>query len=88
MEAINKIPVSLYKTLSDKLVSTILENGKGYKISSDTAKKIIYLWRADQLASPAGIQTLVTTAMKVNQQAVEKILENLGLQELAIEARA
>jgi hypothetical protein len=86
MEAINKIPVSLYKTLSDKLVSIILDAENRDAISSETTKKIIYLWRQDQLASPNGIETLLSAGMKVDQSAVEKVLDNLGLQEVAIKA--
>jgi hypothetical protein len=86
MEAINKIPVSLYKTLSDKLVSIILDAENRDAISSETTKKIIYLWRQDQLASPNGIETLLSAGMKVDQSAVEKVLDNLGLQEVTIKA--
>ena len=86
MEAINKIPVSLYKTLSDKLVSIILDAENRDAISSETTKKIIYLWRQDQLASPTGIETLLSAGIKVDQSAVEKVLDNLGLQEVTIKA--
>ena len=84
MEAVNKIPVSLYKTLSDKLVSIILDAKNRDAVSSESTKKIIYLWRQDQLASPTGIETLLDAGMKVDQSAVEKILDNLGLQEVAV----
>ena len=84
MEAVNKIPVSLYKTLSDKLVSIILDAKNRAAVSSESTKKIIYLWRQDQLASPTGIETLLDAGMKVDQSAVEKILDNLGLQEVAV----
>ena len=84
MEAVNKIPVSLHKTLSDKLVSIILDAKNRDAVSSESTKKIIYLWRQDQLASPTGIETLLDAGMKVDQSAVEKILDNLGLQEVAV----
>lgn len=84
MEAVNKIPVSLYKTLSDKLVSIILDAKNRDAVSSENTKKIIYLWRQDQLASPTGIETLLDAGMKVDQSAVEKILDNLGLLEVAV----
>ncbi len=86
MEAVNKIPVSLYKTLSDKLVSIILDSKDRDAISSESTKKIIYLWRQDQLASPTGIKTLLSAGMNVDQSAVEQVLDNLGLPELAITA--
>jgi hypothetical protein len=88
MEAINKIPVSLHKILSDKLVSIILDTENRNAVSSETTKKIIYLWRQDQLASSTGIKALLSAGMNVDPLAVEKELDNLGLQELAIEARS
>ena len=88
MEAINKIPVSLYKSLSDKLVSVILDSDDRDAISTEETKKIIYLWRQDQLASPTGIETLLTAGVKVDQTAVGKILDDLGLQEVAIAVKA
>lgn len=84
MEAVNKIPVSLYKTLSDKLVSIILDSKEKDAISSESTKKIIYLWRQDQLASPTGIMTLLSSGIKVDQSAVEKVLDNLGLEEITV----
>lgn len=84
MEAVNKIPVSLYKTLSEQLVSIILDSKDRDAISSESTKKIIYLWRQDQLASPTGIETLLSAGINVDQLAVEKILDNLGLQEVAV----
>lgn len=88
MESTNQIPVSLYKTLSDKLVSIILDGDNKDAISSETTKKIIYLWRQDQLASPVGIETLLTTSMKVDPSAVETVLDNLGLHQVAIAVKS
>jgi hypothetical protein len=84
MEAINKVPVSLYKTMSDKLVSIILDSDEKDAVSSEMTKKIIYLWRQDQLASPMGIDTLIKAAVMVDSSAVAKVLEDLGLQELTV----
>jgi hypothetical protein len=88
MEAISKIPVSLYKSLSDKLVSVILDSDDRDAISTEETKKIIYLWRQDQLASPTGIETLLNAGVKVDQSAVGKILYDLGLQEVSIAVKA
>jgi len=87
MEAINNIPVSLYKKLSDKLVSIILDSDDRDAISAEVTKKIIYLWRQDQLASPTGIETLLRAGVKVDQIAVEKILDDLGLEEVIVGVR-
>ena len=88
MEAINNIPVSLHKKLSDKLVSIILDSNDRDAISAEETKKIIYLWRQDQLASPTGIETLLQAGVKVDKVAVEKILDDLGLEEVIVEVRA
>lgn len=88
MEVMNKIPVSLYTNLSDKLVSVILDSDDRDAISTEETKKIIYLWRQDQLASPIGIETLLRAGSKIDQIAVERILDNLGLQEIAVAIRS
>lgn len=84
MEAIKKVPVSLYKTLSDKLVSIILDSEERDAVSAEMTKKIIYLWRQDMLASPTGIETLVKAAVQVDSTAVIKVMDDLGLQELTV----
>ncbi len=84
MREIEKVPASLYKPLSDKLVSIILDSEESKAITADTTKKIIYLWRQDQLASPTGIETLLNASIKVDSLETSKVLEDLGLQELTI----
>lgn len=84
MEAVNKVPVSLYKTLSDKLVSIILDSDDRDAVSTEMTKKIIYLWRQDQLASPTGIETLISAAGSVDSFAVSKVLDDLGLKALMV----
>ena len=84
MEAIKNVPVSLYKTLSDKLVSIILDSEDRDAVSAEMTKKIIYLWRQDMLASPTGIETLVEAAVQVDSTAVVKVMDDLGLQELTV----
>ena len=84
MEAVNKVPVSLYKTLSDKLVSIILDSDDRDAVSTEMTRKIIYLWRQDQLASPTGIETLIKAAATVDFQAVSKVMDDLGLRELTV----
>lgn len=84
MEAIKNVPASLYKTMSDKLVSIILDSEDRDAVSTEMTKKIIYLWRQDMLASPTGIETLVKAAVQVDSTAVVKVMEDLGLQELTV----
>jgi hypothetical protein len=88
MESVNNIPVSLHKKLSEKLVSIILGSEDRDAISAEETKKIIYLWRQDQLASPTGIETLLTAGVKVDSIAIHKILDDLGLEEVIVEVRA
>ena len=87
MESINTIPVSLHKNLADKLVSVILDTENRGAITSEETKKIIYLWRQDQLASPTGIETLLNAGVKVDGEAVNKILDDLGLKEVVAEVK-
>ena len=53
-------------------------------VSTEMTKKIIYLWRQDQLASPTGIETLIRAAAKVDSLAVSKVMDDLGLKELTV----
>jgi len=84
MEVVNKVPASLYKPLSEKLVSIILDAEDRNAVSADMTKKIIYLWRQDMLASPTGIEALVKAAVQVDSVAVVKVMDDLGLKELTV----
>ena len=50
----------------------------------DLAKKIIYLWRQDQLTTLTGITALVEASMKVDASKTYFALEKLGLQKVAL----
>jgi hypothetical protein len=84
MEAMNNVPASLYKPLSEKLVSIILESKDRNAVSAEMTKKIIYLWRQDMLASPTGIEALVKAAVQVDSADVAKVMDDLGLKELSV----
>jgi hypothetical protein len=81
---IDNIPVSLYEELSKKLVDSILDNEKKDAVPTEMAKKIIYLWRQDQLNTPAGIKTLLDTSLMANADETYQILDQLGLEEIII----
>jgi len=81
---IEQIPVSLYKNLSDKLIKVILDSEDKDAVSTEMTKKIIYLWRQDQLATPAGLETLIQAASSVDVDVTAKILDDLGLQQIAV----
>jgi len=79
--------VTLYKTLSDKLVSIILDSEDRDAVSAEMTKKIIYLWRQDMLASPTGIEALVKASVQVDSAATAKVMDDLGLKELTVAVR-
>ncbi len=81
---IESIPSSLSGELSKKLIEIVLGTQDKNAVSSELAKKIIYLWRQDQLASPVGLSALFEAAVKVNPNATYHILDELGLEKVAI----
>ena len=48
------------------------------------AKKIIYLWRQDSLASTDGIQVLSTAAGLVNPEALSGLVSKYGLEAIVV----
>lgn len=76
------IPNSLYEDLSKKLVGLVLGTQDKDAVPTDLAKKIIYLWRQDQLASPTGLVALLDAAVMVNSEVTYSALNELGLQEV------
>jgi len=83
-EIVEKIPVSLHKNISEKLINIILDTKAKNSVPSDMAKKIIYLWRQDQLATPTGIQTLLEASTRADSEKTFSALDELGLQEVTI----
>jgi hypothetical protein len=81
------IPSSLLDDLSKKLVAIVLESKDKNAVPPELAKKIIYLWRQDQLASTTGIEALLNGSIKIDPEATYKLLIELGLQELTITLR-
>ena len=81
---VESIPTSLYENLSRKLVDLVLGTKDKNAVPSELAKKIIYLWRQDQLASPTGIMTLLEAAVMVDAETTYSTLDELGLQEVTV----
>jgi len=81
---VEDIPHSLYDGLSKRLVEIVLETGDRNAVPAELAKKIIYLWRQDQLTSKTGIATMLEAAMLVDAEATGQILGEFGLQEVAV----
>ncbi len=82
------IPSSLYGDLSKKLIEIVLNSKARNAIPSELAKKIIYLWRQDQLATKTGIEALIEGAIKVDASMTFQLLDELGLQEVSIALQA
>ena len=72
------IPVSLKQELANKLTEIVLDTDKG-EISAETAKKIIFLWRQDALASDKGLEVLLETSYSMSPEKTSNILEFLGI---------
>jgi len=81
---VESIPSSLYGDLSKDLVGIVLGTQDKDIISTELAKNIIYLWRQDQLATPAGLSTLLKAAVKVDATKTYAALDNLGLNEVTV----
>ena len=82
------IPNSLHRDLSKKLVAIGLGARDRDAVPTELAKKIIYIWRQDQLASKTGITALLEAALIVNAEATYTLLDELGLQELTISLKS
>lgn len=78
------IPASLHSDLSKKLVSIVLGTRDKDAVPTELAKKIIYIWRQDQLASTTGIKALLEASLLVDSKATYLLLDELGLQEMTI----
>ena len=85
--AVENIPTSLRGDLSRRLVDIVLGSQDKNAVPTELAKKIIYLWRQDQLASPTGIAALLEAAIMVDAEAAYSTLDELGLQEVTVTLR-
>ena len=81
---VDGIPNSLHRDLSKKLVAIVLGAKDRDIVPTELAKKIIYIWRQDQLATKTGIVALLEAALVVNAEATYMLLDELGLQEQTI----
>lgn len=81
---VERIPNSLYGDLSKRLVNLVLGTQDKNAVPAELAKKIIYLWRQDQLASTTGVMTLLEAAITVDAEATYASLDELGLKEVTV----
>jgi hypothetical protein len=85
---LERIPASLHGDLSKKLVEIVLNSKEKDAVPTELAKKIIYLWRQDQLATGTGIEALIEGAIKVDASMTFQLLDELGLEEVSIALQA
>ena len=78
-EIIKKVKDEERNDLSEKLTDVILEAKEGAAVPSSLAKKILYGWRGDQLASEKGLKYLLKAAMKADEERSKAILDEMGL---------
>lgn len=76
------IPNSLYRPLSEKLVSVLLGSENISAVPKETTNKIIYLWRKDQLASTEGIEVLLKAGSIIDYLETLRILNDLELKKM------
>jgi len=81
-KAVEKIPSSLLGDLSKNLVNIVLGAKDKNAVPTDLAKKVIYLWRQDQLATVTGLTTLMEVSLMVDAEETYSTLDKLGLQEI------
>jgi len=84
---VEEIPTSLRDNLSKKLIDIILDASAKDAVPAEMAKRIIYLWRQDQLSTPAGLKALVEAALMVSPEGTYAAFNELGLQKVAAEIR-
>lgn len=84
---VDSIPKALFDDLSRRLVDVVLGTMDKDAVPTELAKKIIYIWRQDQLASKTGIEALLEAAFMVSPEATSEIFDDLGLHEATIALR-
>lgn len=77
------IPKSIRKELSEKLIGVILDS-ESKNVPQELAKRVIYLWRQDQLTTDVGISTLLEVANLTDVEATHGCLETFGLQGIEV----
>jgi hypothetical protein len=78
-DIIKKVKDEERNDLSEKLTDIILEAKEGAVVPSSLAKKILYRWQGDQLASEKGLKYLLKAAKKADEERSKAILDEMGL---------
>jgi len=86
-EVVRKIPESLWRTASERIIDMILNSSNADDMPSDLAKTILYYWQRDQLATEVGLQKLLDAAMRLEPEKTISFMEELGLPEVVVTLR-
>ncbi|MEM2127470.1 MAG: hypothetical protein QW486_05495 [Candidatus Bathyarchaeia archaeon] len=82
-EMVGRIPRSMYKRLSERLIDALLESREGDKLPSYLAKSILFHWQRDTLESEDGISILIEALAKLEPSKAQSTLKEFGLMERA-----
>ncbi len=82
-EVVRRIPRSMYKGLSERLVDALLESREGERLPSSLAKAILFHWQKDNLESEEGVTILLEALNMLEPSKARTILNEFGLGELA-----
>jgi hypothetical protein len=72
------------KLLSEKFMDVLLEAQDADAVPSSVAKTILYYWQRDQLASEAGLNTVLKAVIEADPVKAVAIIDDLGLSELKL----
>jgi hypothetical protein len=72
------------ENLSEAMMDILLEAKDGGTVPSSVAKTILYYWQRDQLASEAGLTSLLRAVVKADPVQTAKIMEDFGLEEIKL----
>lgn len=78
------IPKSLWNVASEKLVDITLNSTNASKMPSDIAKRILYYWQRDQLATEVGLHLLLEASMILEPEKTIDLMEEFGLSEIVV----
>jgi hypothetical protein len=83
-ELVKSIPRPMREGLSENLMDILLEAKDGGNIPSSVAKMILYYWQRDQLASEAGLTSLLRALVEADPMKTAAVLDDFGLDEIKL----
>jgi hypothetical protein len=87
VDLVGLVDASTWQPLSNKLVDLILTTKNDEKMPGPLARRILYLWQQDSLASKLGLAVLLEAAVKLEPERALSILSELQLRDLESKVR-